>query len=222
MQTNRKNSKMKTLMIVLGLSLFTLCVAEVLHLDQQAEDTNSIQSPGIKSACNCGGKSLDNYLLNAVREVEAKQRNTEKKLEDLKMELQGNRVAFGAALGNVGNIGPYNTEITLTYKNVHSNTGSYNPSTGIFIAPVRGIYYFSFSGHNRSIKPMGLRLMKNGVQIVTVFNHPFGNRWETAANGMTIHLNVGDQVYMRLRENTWIFDNINNHSTFIGHLLFAL
>ena len=69
---------------------------------------------------------------------------------------------------------------------------------------------------------MGLRLMKNGVQMVTVYNHPAGNRHETATNGMTLQLEVGDQVYMRLVSNTWIFDNGNNHSTFIGHLLFPL
>lgn len=94
--------------------------------------------------------------------------------------------------------------------------------SGIFTAPVRGVYYFSFSGHNSSSKPMGLRLFKNGQQMVTVFNHVAGNRPETATNGMTLQLEKGDQVYMRLRANTWIFDNVNDHSTFIGHLLFPL
>ena len=69
---------------------------------------------------------------------------------------------------------------------------------------------------------MGLRLMKNGVQMVTVYNHVAGNRYETATNGMTLRLQAGDQVYMRLRAHTWIYDNSNNHSTFIGHLLFPL
>ncbi|XP_062260945.1 complement C1q-like protein 2 [Platichthys flesus] len=211
---------MKTLMVVLGLSLFTLCVAED-HLDQQAEDTHSIQSPSIDSACHCESQNLNDYILSALKELEAKQRFTEIEIEDLRSELKGNQVAFGAALGNVGNIGPYNHEITLTYKTVLSNTGSYNPNTGIFSAPVKGMYYFSFSGHNLSSKPMGLRLMKNGVQIVTVFNHPSGNRYETATNGMTIPLNVGDHVYMTLRVNTWILDNLNYHSTFNGHLLFS-
>ncbi|KAM4605276.1 complement C1q tumor necrosis factor-related protein 6-like [Polymixia lowei] len=136
--------------------------------------------------------------------------------------VQGQQVAFGASIGSTGNIGPFNVEITLIYKNVFTNSGAYNPHTGIFTAPVRGIYYFSFSGHNVSYKPMGLRLMKNGVQMITVYNHPAGRRFETATNGMNLKLEARDQVYMRLRPNTWIYDNDNNHSTFIGHLLFPL
>lgn len=69
---------------------------------------------------------------------------------------------------------------------------------------------------------MGLRMMKNGVQTVTVYNHVAGRRYETATNGMTLQLDKGDQVYMRLRANTWICDNDNDHSTFVGHLLFPL
>lgn len=69
---------------------------------------------------------------------------------------------------------------------------------------------------------MGLQLKKNGGLVATVFNHAAGNRHETATNGMTLQLEVGDQVYMRLVANTWIFDNGNLHSTFTGFLLYAL
>ncbi|XP_036940732.1 complement C1q tumor necrosis factor-related protein 6-like [Acanthopagrus latus] len=165
---------------------------------------------------------LDYKCRSVLEELKAELQKNKEQLDGLKKEVRGNRVAFGAALGNVGNVGHFNTEITLVYKKVFSNTGSYNPATGIFTAPVKGFYYFSFSGHNHSIKPMGLRLMKNGEQMVTVYNHPAGNRYETATNGMTLQLEAGDQVCMRLRAHTWIVDNINSHSTFIGHLLFPL
>ncbi|KAL0966485.1 hypothetical protein UPYG_G00295830 [Umbra pygmaea] len=163
------------------------------------------------------------YVKEERKDVEVRLRNSENQVEELKRSLQGRQVAFAASMNNVGNIGPFNTEITLTYKNVYTNIGKgYNPTTGIFTAPIKGVYYFSFSGHNISSRPMGLGLMNNGKQIITVYNHPSGNRYETATNGISMQLNEGDHVYMRLRANTWIYDNTNDHSTFIGHLLFPL
>uniref|UniRef100_A0A671Y0T0 Complement C1q-like protein 2 n=1 Tax=Sparus aurata TaxID=8175 RepID=A0A671Y0T0_SPAAU len=168
---------MKISVAVLTLSLFYLSVAEAV---------------------------LDYHLKSILGELKAELQKTKEQLDDLKKEVRGNRVAFGANLGINGNIGPINIDITLVYKNVFSNTGSYNPATGIFTAPVKGIYYFSVSGHNESTRPMGLRLMKNGKQMVIVYNHPAGRRHETATNSMTLQLEVGDQVYVRLRVHTWV------------------
>uniref|UniRef100_A0A673I8S0 Cerebellin 7 n=1 Tax=Sinocyclocheilus rhinocerous TaxID=307959 RepID=A0A673I8S0_9TELE len=146
---------------------------------------------------------------------------TEEQLEQLKRKED--KVAFAATLGNTGSLGPFNTEITLVYKDVFVNEGhAYNPTTGIFTAFVKGVYFFTFSGHNHSSKPMSLRLLKNEQQMITVYNHPQGGRYETASNSISLTLEKGDQVYMRLRENTWVFDNENDHTSFSGHLLFSL
>uniref|UniRef100_A0A671Y0T9 Complement C1q-like protein 2 n=1 Tax=Sparus aurata TaxID=8175 RepID=A0A671Y0T9_SPAAU len=165
---------------------------------------------------------LDYHLKSILGELKAELQKTKEQLDDLKKEVRGNRVAFGANLGINGNIGPINIDITLVYKNVFSNTGSYNPATGIFTAPVRGVYYFSFSGFSLSTRSMDLVLMKNRKPMIYATNHPDGRHYEPATNGMTLQLDVGDQVYVRLRQDTWIYDNGNNHSTFIGYLLFPL
>ncbi|XP_047445633.1 complement C1q-like protein 4 [Mugil cephalus] len=210
---------MKSLVALSALSLFYLCVADIQQLDDQAP---TIKAAPSGDAVTSERQNNQCEFVVVLRQLEAELRNTQEQLDNLRSQVEGGRVAFGASIGSVGTIGPYNAEITLTYQNVYTNTGAYNPATGIFTAPVKGVYYFSFSGHNSSSKSMGLRLMKNGGQMVTVFNHVAGNRPETATNGMTLQLEVGDQVYMRLRQSTWIFDNGNNHSTFVGHLLFPL
>ncbi|XP_035489577.2 uncharacterized protein LOC118310602 [Scophthalmus maximus] len=194
MQTNRNNPRMKTSLAVLGLSLFHLCVAELLP-QQQDGDMNSMESPGIEQAGPIAGDVTESPRYSSHLDVsirEAEQQNTERQLEELKREDQGNREAFGESFDNVGNTGPYNTEITLPHRSDGDNTGAYSPSAGIFTAPVKGVYHFSFSGQTVSTKPMGLRLMKT-------INHPDGRRYETANNVMTLPLNEGDQVYMRLR-----------------------
>ena len=114
---------------------------------------------------------------------------------------------------------------TDSYADVCPNPTPCLCAAGIFTAPRRGVYYFSFSGHNESTRNMALSLMKNGVQVVTVVNHwSTGNtRWETATNGMIVQLEAGDTVYMELHATAWMNENsVVDHSTFIGHLLFPL
>uniref|UniRef100_A0A672KBB8 Cerebellin 7 n=1 Tax=Sinocyclocheilus grahami TaxID=75366 RepID=A0A672KBB8_SINGR len=172
-------------------------------------------------------KSTVSCLKNTLQVTEEQLEQLKRKGNLLSVLISQNekkdKVAFAATLGNTGSLGPFNTEITLVYKDVFVNEGrAYNPTTGIFTAFVKGVYFFTFSGHNHSSKPMSLRLLKNEQQMITVYNHPQGGRYETASNSISLTLEKGDQVYMRLRENTWVFDNENDHTSFSGHLLFSL
>ncbi|XP_063075836.1 complement C1q-like protein 2 [Engraulis encrasicolus] len=141
--------------------------------------------------------------------------------EQLEVERQRAAVGFSASLGIHGNLGPFSTDTILAYKRVLTNTGdAYNPSTGIFTAPVRGLYYFSFSGHHQTSKSMGFSLYKNEEKMVSLHNHAAGNRFESTSQGVNLLLEKGDQVYIKLWENTWVHDNTDfNVNIFTGHLV---
>lgn len=156
-------------------------------------------------------------LLDRVRELEE---TVSALKEQLKGERQRVAVGFSASLGKHGNQGPFNTDTILAYERVLTNTGdAYNPSTGIFSAPVRGLYYFSFFGHNHSTKSMVLCLYKNKERMVTLSNYVSGTRYESTAQGVNLLLENGDQVYIKLLKDTWIHDNPSNLSIFTGHLV---
>uniref|UniRef100_A0A8C2L1G0 Cerebellin 7 n=1 Tax=Cyprinus carpio TaxID=7962 RepID=A0A8C2L1G0_CYPCA len=135
-------------------------------------------------------------------------------------------IAFAATFGNKGDVGPFNTNFPMVYEKVFLNAGScYNTGTGIFTAPVKGVYFLSLSGHNKTSKPMALRLFKNGEAMIGVYNHPLidaGIRYETLYNSITLMLEKGDQVYVHLLANHWVFDNTDNLTLFTGHLVFPL
>lgn len=95
--------------------------------------------------------------------------------------------------------------------------------SGYFTAPVRGVYYFRFTGHiAHSESSMRLRLLKNGHLIVTS-----GDRHTTsidpednASNGVVLQLEVGDVVSVQLSGTVW--DDQYHRTTFSGFLLFPL
>ncbi|XP_067308554.1 complement C1q tumor necrosis factor-related protein 6-like [Pseudorasbora parva] len=160
-------------------------------------------------------------LKSTVSSLKSRLQVTEEQLQQLKKNEY--KVAFGATLGSNGDFGPFNAPVTLVYTNVYVNEGgAYNPTTGIFTAPVKGAYFFSLSGHNRSSKVLNLGLFKNEQQMLIVFNHPYGDRYESTANSISLTLEKGDRVSVRLRETSWVFDNYSHHNSFVGNLLFPL
>ncbi|XP_058627258.1 complement C1q-like protein 4, partial [Onychostoma macrolepis] len=151
---------------------------------------------------------------------------TESQVEELRKENRDREIAFSASLmeSGSGHIGPFSTDITLTYRNVFTNIGNaYNPITGIFTAPLKGAYKFNFSvyGGGHPSTASAVSIVKNGEKVVMAHGHQ-DQYTVNSSNGVVLILEVGDVVYVRLWSGERIYDNQNNHITFSGYLLFPL
>uniref|UniRef100_A0A3P9ICT1 C1q domain-containing protein n=1 Tax=Oryzias latipes TaxID=8090 RepID=A0A3P9ICT1_ORYLA len=120
------------------------------------------------------------------------------------------RVVFTATTAESGAIGPFSNNTNVLYKTAITNVGqAYNPSTGIFTAPVNGIYYFSFFCHSGGSRLVDLKLMKNEEFIVGIYDHAtIHDGADNAGNAAFLQLQRGDQVSVRLAANThvWGYD----------------
>ncbi|TDH05346.1 hypothetical protein EPR50_G00143690 [Perca flavescens] len=136
------------------------------------------------------------------------------------------QVAFSASLLPVGGqaayTGPFNTPTTLIYKNVPTNIGNaYNPTTGVFTAPVRGAYNFEWTVAAHGDGHTAAWLVKNSEQVFIAWEHQAAG-FMSASNGATLLLEVGDVVFVRLRAGTRVYDDGLHFITFSGHLLFPM
>ncbi|XP_062279924.1 complement C1q-like protein 2 isoform X2 [Scomber scombrus] len=203
-------------------------------LTEQRVEIRQLQRDNEAQAAKLEGQRTE--VINLKQEISHVQRDNEAQtaklegqkteMDNLKKQLQAKQVAFSASLlaSGSGIIGPFNTQAPLVFRRVVTNIGNaYNPNTGFFIAPVRGAYHFEFSigagGHNSH--GSAAALFKNGEHIFIAYEHRT-NGYGSSANGATLLLEAGDVVFLRLWQNSRIYDNGNHHSTFSGHLLFTM
>ncbi|XP_059184693.1 complement C1q-like protein 2 [Centropristis striata] len=145
------------------------------------------------------------------------------RIETLERENTERKVAFYTALTDDGYVGPFTSATTLKYSKVFTNIGNaYNPSTGYFTAPVRGVYYFQFTSSGYQTGWMGVSVFKNNQWIM--YNHE--NKKETGydyiTNSVVLELMAGDEIHLVLQKGFSLYDSSRNHNTFSGSLLFTL
>ncbi|KAF3697072.1 Complement C1q-like protein 2 C1q and tumor necrosis factor-related protein 10 [Channa argus] len=152
------------------------------------------------------------------------QRLTDNELlvQELEKQQEVGKVAFSTSLLASGEGNTSSDEfVSLLFSNVITNIGNhYNPNTGHFTAPARGVYYFTFTGftaHTESA--MRLRLVKNGNLIVFAGDCATSTDSEdNASNAAVLHLELGDVVAVQRAGTVW--DDQYHRTTFGGFLLF--
>ncbi|KAJ8344782.1 hypothetical protein SKAU_G00289750 [Synaphobranchus kaupii] len=137
------------------------------------------------------------------------------------------KVAFSVALreSGSGNIGPFQTDTVIQYKKIFANIGNYyNPSTGIFTAMVRGVYYLRFAAFNNldMTANTNVVLMKNGERTVSIWDKSGQDANDSASNAVVLQLEVGDNVFVQLKANTQVYDDLGYYNSFSGFLLFPV
>ncbi|KAM3590533.1 uncharacterized protein V6R79_011254 [Siganus canaliculatus] len=159
-----------------------------------------------------------------VTQLEKARTEFEAQLKDIQSASTAPQIAFSTSLVNSGHIyrGPGGDK-TLVFKRIFTNNGSaYNENTGVFTAPVKGVYFFTFTTLGCKTYLVGARLMKNGVQQVSTYDPPSTDVTDSSTNAAILRLEAEDTVHVELFSNARVYDSTKGHTTFSGFLVFPL
>uniref|UniRef100_A0A8C3M704 Uncharacterized protein n=1 Tax=Geospiza parvula TaxID=87175 RepID=A0A8C3M704_GEOPR len=132
--------------------------------------------------------------------------------------FSGPRIAFYVGLKS-----PHEGYEVLKFDDVVTNLGNhYDPASGKFTCQVRGIYFFTYhilmrGGDGTS---MWADLCKNGQVRASAIAQDADQNYDYASNSVVLHLDSGDEVYVKLDGGKAHGGNNNKYSTFSGFLLY--
>ncbi|XP_038154560.1 paramyosin-like isoform X5 [Cyprinodon tularosa] len=143
----------------------------------------------------------------------AAQRNSEAEL----------KVAFSVGLTDSGIVGPFEEETTLIFSKTITNIGQgYNSSSGVFTAPVRGLYFFSFTAADYQKGYMGLYLYRNQQPVLFSLDLNDHGGYTSTTSVVVLQLEGGDIVRLALPASYRLYDDSRSFSVFSGFLLFPV
>ncbi|KAG8004624.1 Complement C1q-like protein 2 [Nibea albiflora] len=138
--------------------------------------------------------------------------------EGINSTANGFRIAFYVGLKN-----PHEGYEVLKFDDVITNLGNhYDASTGKFTCHVSGIYFFTYhvlmrGGDGTS---MWADLCKNGQVRASAIAQDADQNYDYASNSAVLHLDSGDEIYVKLDGGKAHGGNNNKYSTFSGFILY--
>ncbi|KAL1021893.1 hypothetical protein UPYG_G00019400 [Umbra pygmaea] len=138
--------------------------------------------------------------------------------DEINTVLGGTKIAFYVGLKN-----PHEGYEVLKFDDVVTNTGNqYDATTGKFTCEVSGIYFFTYhvlmrGGDGTS---MWADLCKNGQVRASAIAQDADQNYDYASNSVVLHLDSGDEIYVKLDGGKAHGGNNNKYSTFSGFILY--
>ncbi|XP_024901379.1 C1q-related factor [Pteropus alecto] len=129
------------------------------------------------------------------------------------------RVAFYAGLKN-----PHEGYEVLKFDDVVTNLGNnYDATSGKFTCNIPGTYFFTYhvlmrGGDGTS---MWADLCKNGQVRASAIAQDADQNYDYASNSVILHLDAGDEVFIKLDGGKAHGGNSNKYSTFSGFIIYS-
>ncbi|KAM9704158.1 complement C1q-like protein 2 [Menidia menidia] len=165
-------------------------------------------------------------VLLAAGLVQAQNGGLPARVEELEKESQARvkaRVAFSAAFRETSTwttLGPEEQDLTLYFKKVLTNLGNaYNPETGVFTAPAKGLYFFTLTGVAGPTGELNAGVKRNSDLMFAIYQK--AGTQASASNSMLLELEQGDRVFAQLWAGKSIADQ-GRLSTFSGYLVYPM
>ncbi|XP_071147178.1 complement C1q tumor necrosis factor-related protein 6-like [Mytilus edulis] len=100
-----------------------------------------------------------------------------------------------------------------------NNLNAYDVNTGVFTAPIAGLYHFSAVVMSEAGKNLFLHLWHNDAKTAASYTH--GDGFKTGTFDVVLNLEKSDRIYIRCRgnDNQRIFSNVDRYITFSGYLI---
>jgi len=161
-------------------------------------------------------KEIDTLQL----ELQQKNSHSEQEIALLKDQIKrcSDSVAFHAYMKYPWDV---DSGETVQFKQTISNYGGgYNSTTGIFVAPRPGLYFFNCNAMCYTSKEVRLYMKVNSGIVSSLYAGMDHDNKDSATMTATVHLNKGDQVRV-VANGASVFRSNTYVNVFSGHLLHA-